>query len=162
LEDKPKEDENIDISPVSPLPLENRASESTLLARASFHRSIYQGPLPPPEILKGYDLVNPGFAERVMAMAERQSQHRIELERTVVIGDHKKSWLGLGLGFVVAAGVFYGSYDLVKKGHDTAGTLLGGSTLVSLITVFVTGSNQRSKERTNQSRSLESLDESDD
>jgi uncharacterized membrane protein len=31
----------------------------------------FQGPLPPPSILRGYDEITPGAAERIIAMAER-------------------------------------------------------------------------------------------
>ena len=164
MEDSPQENEsreNSEISPVRPhSPAETREEIGQIMA--SITRSVYRGPIPPPEILKGYDLVKPGFAERVFVMAERQSQHRMELEKTVVIGDHKKSWVGLVLGFLVACGVFYGSYDLVKKGHDTAGTILGGSALATLVGIFVRGSDQRSRERIEKSKAIQQSDNNDD
>ena len=164
MEDLPQENEsrqNSEISPVRPhSPAETREEIGQIMARIT--RSVYRGPIHPPEILKGYDLVKPGFAERVFVMAERQSQHRMELEKTVVIGDHKKSWVGLVLGFLVACGVFCGSYDLVKKGHDTAGTILGGSALATLVGIFVRGSDQRSRERIEKSKAIEQSDNNDD
>jgi uncharacterized membrane protein len=163
LEDLPQENESKENSEISPVrrhsPTETREERQLM---ASITRSVYRGPIPPPEILKGYDLVKPGFAERVFVMAERQSQHRMELERIVVIGDHKKSWVGLVLGFVVACGFFYGSYDLVKKGHDTAGTILGGSALATLVGIFVRAGNQQSRERIEKSKALEPSSENDD
>jgi uncharacterized membrane protein len=164
LEDLPEETEskeNSEISPVRPHS-QKEASEEIGQIMASITRSVYRGPIPPPEILKGYDLVKEGFAERVFQMAERQSQHRMELEKTVVIGDHKKSWVGLVLGFLIACGVFYGSYDLVKIGHDTAGTILGGSALATLVGIFVRGSNQRSRERIKKSKELDSSSDEND
>jgi uncharacterized membrane protein len=158
LEDLPQENENSEISPVRPnSPTETR--EEIVQMMASITRSVYRGPLPPPEILKGYDLVKPGFAERVFVMAEVQSKHRMQLEKTVITGDHLKSWAGLFLGFFVACGVFYGSYDLVKKGHDTAGTILGGSALATLVGIFVRAGNQRSQERIEKSKAIESSDD---
>jgi uncharacterized membrane protein len=161
LEDRLEEDGDSEIIPVKPsISTDNKTERAALMA--SFSRSIYRSPLPPPEVLRGYDLVSPGLAERIVGMAERQSQHRMELEKIVVIGDHKKSWVGLVLGFVVACGVFYGSYDLVKKGHDTAGTLLGGSALATLVSIFVRAGNQRSRERIEKSKAIESSDDNDD
>lgn len=164
MEDLPQENEskeNSEISPVRPnSPTETR--EEIVQMMASITRSVYRGPLPPPEILKGYDLVKPGFAERVFVMAEVQSKHRMQLEKTVITGDHLKSWVGLFLGFFVACGVFYGSYDLVKKGHDTAGTILGGSALATLVGIFVRGSDQRSRERIEKSKAIEQSDDNDD
>jgi uncharacterized membrane protein len=39
---------------------------------------ISSGPIPAPEILKAYDIVLPGLAERIVSMAEAQSAHRME------------------------------------------------------------------------------------
>ena len=46
----------------------------------------YSGPLPPPEMLVQYNGAFPGCAERIVAMAERQSQHRQDLEKTDLHG----------------------------------------------------------------------------
>jgi uncharacterized membrane protein len=149
--------ENSEISPVRPHSLPQ--GEGTGQIMASITRSVYQGPIPPPEILKGYDLVKPGFAERIFVMAESQSKHRMQLEKTVITGDHLKSWVGLFLGFFVACGVFYGSYDLVKRGHDAAGTALGGSALAVLVGIFVRAGSQRSRERIEKSKPIELSDD---
>jgi uncharacterized membrane protein len=156
LEDLPpknESNENSEISPVRPhSPAETREEIGQIMA--SITRSVYRSPIPPPEILKGYDLVKSGFAERIFVMAEGQSRHRMQLEN----GDHLKSWVGLFLGFFVACGVFYGSYDLVKKGHDTAGTILGGSALATLVGIFVRAGNQRDREKIEKSKAIESSD----
>ncbi len=47
------------------------------LERAEF----YGGPLPHPEILKGFESVVPGSGERILSMAEAQLQHRHAMER---------------------------------------------------------------------------------
>ena len=44
----------------------------------------WSGPLPPPKVLEAYDRLVPGAAERIMKMAEQQSEHRRGLEKTVV------------------------------------------------------------------------------
>jgi uncharacterized membrane protein len=59
------------------------------------------GPLPPPEILKQYDIALPGGAERIMALAERQSAHRQELEKKVVDSNCRNERLGTILGFIL-------------------------------------------------------------
>jgi hypothetical protein len=46
----------------------------------------FSGPLPPPAILKAYDLVEPGLASRITGLAERQAVHRMALEKAVVFG----------------------------------------------------------------------------
>ena len=46
----------------------------------------FSGPLPPPEILRKFDEVVPGAAERIIKMAEDQSIHRKELEKNSLVG----------------------------------------------------------------------------
>lgn len=36
----------------------------------------FQGPIPPPDTLQRYDLIIPGAAERILAMAESETAHR--------------------------------------------------------------------------------------
>lgn len=45
---------------------------------------FFSGPLPPPEVLAGYNDAFQGAAERIVTMAESQLKHRQEMERAVV------------------------------------------------------------------------------
>ena len=69
---------------------------------AQVNISSSSGPLPSPEILKAYDLVLPGLAERIVTQAENQSQHRMALEKTIIEGDSKRADRGQILGFILA------------------------------------------------------------
>lgn len=82
-----------------------------------------------------------------MAMAERQSAHRIELETQVVTADIKRSYWGLAAAFVIAIAFLGVAYKLVDTGHDWAGVALAGTTLVSLVGTFIYGTVVRSNER---------------
>src|SRR5271157_2081553 len=55
----------------------------------------FQGPLPHPSILKAYDIVLPGLAERIVEAWEKQTSHRITLEQIVITGDNKRANWGL-------------------------------------------------------------------
>lgn len=60
--------------------------------RVVVHQSTsFSGPLPPPEILRRFDEVVPGAAERIIKMAEEQSGHRRELEKKVIESDVSRS-----------------------------------------------------------------------
>ena len=56
-----------------------------------------------------------------MAMAERQSAHRQEMERSAVIGASKRSYLDLGAGFLLSAITVGAGTFLIAMGHDLAG-----------------------------------------
>ena len=47
----------------------------------------FSGPLPHPDIMKGYDDIVPGAAERILKMAENQQNHRFKLEEKIVFDD---------------------------------------------------------------------------
>ena len=79
-------------------------------------------------------------------MAERQSEHRLELERTLVRSDSIRSYLGLAAAFVLSATVICGGIYLIATGHDWAGATLICLNLVGLAGVFVYGSTVRRDE----------------
>ncbi len=121
----------------------------------------FSGPLPPPETLKAYDIIEPGLARRIFELAERQAEHRMELEKAVVFGDGQRSWTGLVLGFIVACLFLSSSTYIIVEGHDLAGGLLAGGGLVSLVSVFVYGTNVRVQERTEKRQALLGEDSDD-
>lgn len=121
----------------------------------------FSGPLPPPETLKAYDIVEPGLARRIFDLAERQAEHRMELEKAVVFGDGRRSWAGLVLGFIIACLFLGSSTYIIIEGHDLAGGLLAGGGLVSLVSVFIYGTNVRVQERTEKRKALLGEDSDD-
>ncbi|MCY4064428.1 MAG: DUF2335 domain-containing protein [Chloroflexi bacterium] len=55
------------------------------------HVAYYSGPLPPPEMMRGYEDVQSGSADRILATMEREQKQRARYEN-----------LGLILAFLVA------------------------------------------------------------
>lgn len=114
----------------------------------------YSGPLPPPDILIRYNEAVPGAAERIIAMAEEQSTHRMALENRVVDADIRRSNLGLIAGVVVALGFGAGSFVAIIAGQPVAGAIIGGVDLVALVGTFVYGTERRRSERLQRAREL--------
>jgi len=54
----------------------------------------WSGPLPHPEALERYNQIVPGSAERIIAMAEDQHDHRIEIEKRVIESNISAQKLG--------------------------------------------------------------------
>ena len=106
----------------------------------------YIGPIPSPESLKQYNDILPGTAERLVAMAERQSAHRIELEKRVIERQLGDSRLGQYFGLLISVLFLAASYSLGMNGHDALVSILGGTTLVGLVTVFVIGKNKQNRD----------------
>ncbi len=127
--------------------------QTTLVSsETSLKESIsWSGPIPPPSALQGYENIIPGSANRILEMAEKQTEHRIELEKIVIQGDTTRSYVGLIAGFILSAMVIVGGIYLISTGHDWAGGVLVGLDLVGLASVFVYGSRSRRAEREQKS-----------
>jgi len=112
----------------------------------------FQGPIPPPQLLAQYNDVIPDAAERILRMAENQSEHRMGLEKAVIHSDIKRSFWGLAAGFTVAMSGMASSFALILNNHSLEGSILGGGVLVTLVSTFVTGTYSKRKERENKAK----------
>jgi len=72
-----------------------------------------------------------------MKMAEQQSAHRMALERTIVGSQQKQSFCGQIFGLIIGLSGLGLSTFAAIKGQPWFGSIIGGSTLVSLVSVFV-------------------------
>lgn len=113
-------------SPVSKSPVRQITVEAQSLS----------GPIPSPEILKQYDEILPGLADRIMMMAEKQINHRIKLEELELKEEVKLKKRGQIFAFIIAFCGFAGSVWLVSIGYSMSGVILAGSILLSLVFVF--------------------------
>jgi uncharacterized membrane protein len=110
-------------------------------------RAEYQGPLPLPAHFREYEEILPGAAERILALAERQSSHRQELEKHVMRGDGHRAWAGLIVGGVLAMACIVGGVWLVSLGSTAGGVSIATSSVVAIAAVFVYGTRSRRDER---------------
>jgi uncharacterized membrane protein len=137
-----------------PQPPPNKRPSARILERSETHIQAYGGPLPPPALLKEFDNVVPGAAERIIRMAEQQADHRQFLEKTVITGDSKRASYGLFIGALVVLSVLGGAIFLIYEGHDWAGAAIAGLDLVALASVFVYGSISRRSERAQKAKAM--------
>jgi len=122
------------------------SDERRALIRASLQQAtsfqmqvVRQGPLPDPEDLAKYNQIIPEGADRIMKMAEHQSAHRIEIEKTVISSQQVQSRRGQNFGLVIAIVGIGASVFLAMYSHDVVAGVLGGTTVVSLAIAFITG-----------------------
>lgn len=125
----------------------------------------YFGPVPPPSLLEHYSRISPGFAERVLKMAEEEASHRrrqenlaqeaelaaqqkefeanIALQRESQSAFARETRLGQWLAFCI--GIFAigaGSY-VAAHGAEVAGAFIGSGGVIGLVSVFIYGRKQR-------------------
>jgi len=115
---------------------------------------LQAGPLPAPEVIAQYEAVLPGAAERIIAMAEAQAEHRMRLERSVIDTGNRRSILGLCAALVVTLACVLGGTYAIVHGHDWAGGIVCGGSLAGLAGTFVYGSQSLRAERENRLKAL--------
>jgi len=106
----------------------------------------FSGPLPPPEILAKYNDAIPGGAERIMAMAESQSQHRQTLEKDVIAAGIRAQKAGSILGFLICMAALASGTFLIYTGRSAEGLVPIIGALGGLVAVFVYGKQQQKKD----------------
>lgn len=131
-----KPETSIDLNAVlASLPHDKRAViQSAIFA---MEQRSFSGPLPAPEDFAEYERILPGATDRIMKMAEKQVDHRIESEKAIINNKFGQSKLGQLLGAVLVA--LFGIIALVLglKGHDSLAKGIGVTTVIAVAVVFV-------------------------
>ena len=108
----------------------------------------FAGPLPSPDILQSYENAFPGSAERIISMAEAQSDHRRAMERMAAQTsvekmrlDYREGKRGQYCAVTVALTFIVAGVVVAKIGQPWAGAILsaGGVCLQALVSTFVRG-----------------------
>ena len=114
------------------------------------HRSemiaAYRGPIPPPEILEGFERVVPGAGERILAMAEREQANKHARQADASQLDAQTLTFSYGLmtrsqwmGFVILLLTLYFGSSLLYLGHDVTGLATVFTSLTAIvIALYVT------------------------
>jgi uncharacterized membrane protein len=94
-----------------------------------FRYAEYSGPIPPPELIAGYQEAIPNGGERVLALAEREQEHRHRLESVSLEKATAAHRLGQLLAFVLSTLIVVAGAILIANGDSVAGygTLLVGA-----------------------------------
>ncbi len=105
-------------------------------------------------MLRKYNELLPGSADRIIAMAERQSSHRQKLESEVIGANIGSERLGMILGFIICLVAISGGIYIVIKGKSPEGIAAIISPLVALLAVFIYGKSEQKKELQARQRSI--------
>lgn len=95
------------------LPEEKRNAILTTMMAFEEERS-FSGPLPPPEYLDAYEKTLPGAPDRILVMAEKQVDHRIDVEKTIVKKKFNQSTLGQIIGAIL---IFFLRLHRIRLGY---------------------------------------------
>ena len=127
--------------------IENIPTEERRELLSIIGAQYFSGPLPPPDLLRQYDEVVPGFAKTIASQFVAQGDHRREMERAVILSDVARANWGLALGFILALVGVSGSLYLINSGMGAVGLTAFIASLAPLVFAFLESSRRRRKER---------------
>lgn len=129
------------------IPEDKKELLASLVIKKTTHvHSVRSGPLPEPSELAVYNQIIPNGADRIMKMAEAQTAHRIEIEKTVIFSQKNQAFRGQVFGLIVGLGGLSLATFAAMNGHDWFGGAIGSGTLVSLVYVFVQSREKQEEE----------------
>lgn len=128
---------------IEPKELPKRQEQGRIQIRRA---ELFVGPLPHPDLLAQYDKIVPNGADRIMCMAEKQMQHRLDIQSRLLDSDIRSSDRGLIFGFVIAITIIAGGFGLIIAGYEGLGIAAVIAPLVSIVGVFVYTRQTRKRE----------------
>jgi uncharacterized membrane protein len=99
----------------------------------------FSGPLPPPNLLRQYQDIQPDFPERLLSLTEQEAAHRRDVTRKAMRLDAVETVIGQVFGLVVALAAMTMVGYLGYLGYPVASVVFGFGALSSLVAVFVWG-----------------------
>jgi len=99
--------------------------------------------------------VIPNGAERIMAMAERQSAHREALEDKVVTGNLASQARGSHYAFLICLVSIVGGFVLIGMGKSIVGVSAVIGSLATLTSVFLLAKREQRRDRMEKSATVD-------
>jgi uncharacterized membrane protein len=122
---------------------------------------LTSGPLPDPNILKEYNEILPDAAERIFKMAEKSQTHSHNMDEKLVDLEVKKVQKGQIFAFIIAMTGLIGAVTCAFLSQVTIGSIIGGVTVISLVSSFVRGKQKNKDSNEELKKLLENIDTPD-
>ncbi|MBF0131401.1 MAG: DUF2335 domain-containing protein [Magnetococcales bacterium] len=105
--------------------------------QAVVHHSRFEGPLPHPLIMEGYDKVIPGAAERILHMAEESVAFQQKISMAALSAQSNDTRRGQWFAFLVALCALITGGVAILTGNPVAGATIISTTLAGGVGTFV-------------------------
>lgn len=123
-----------------------RGVTSTRQVITHIQGSVFQGPLPPPETLQGYENILPGAADRIIMMAEKNQAHRHSLEARVIPAGIISERIAQASGFVLyLTSLIIGAY-LIINDKEVAGLIEMMGTTAAFVGLYFHAQKEKRRE----------------
>lgn len=116
-----------------------KANNQVILQHHSFI-----GPLPPPSILESYKKIIPDAPERILKMAEKNSDHLIEMDIASLKAEKSQTARGQYFALFAIIIILIFCYIALEKGYPWVAGTLGSLDLAALVTAFIFGKLEKS------------------
>jgi uncharacterized membrane protein len=98
----------------------------------------YEGIIPSPEMMKGYQEIDPSLPLRLVKMTEDEGAHRRQVEMKILANGYKTTTLNTFVGFLALLALAALSYLFMVRGYAVQGAIIASS-IGGVIGVFVIG-----------------------
>lgn len=99
--------------------------------------SSFNGPIPHPETLKGYEEVLKGSADRIISMAEKEQQHRFDCENKIISEETARVKRGQQFGCFLITLLIVASAVFAYMGYPKITGTIVGITILGIGSIFV-------------------------
>lgn len=117
------------------IPEDKRGKVTQLIIRQQ--QTTFQGPLPPPEVLRDYQNIMPGSPDRLLKLVEKEQEQVHSKENKIIKNQIRQNWAGMIIGAVLITLFFIGAIWLAMSHHDTVAGIVFSTTIISVATIFV-------------------------
>ncbi len=121
--------------------------QNELLVHGRQEQYIFQGPLPSPRTLEQYNQIVPDAGERILQMAEKDAAFQHEITHKAIDTEAKERKRGQIFGMCIGLAALAVTGLALVLGYSGAASIIGGTTVLGLVTVFVTGQKMGSGEK---------------
>lgn len=111
-------------------------------------QSFHEGPLPDPDTFKRYNEGVSDAAERILKMTETTLEHEIKKESRILDNEYKKVRIGQSFAFFSFIIGVLGAVICALTGHETVGSILGGATICSVVSSFLSFTRRKDSTKT--------------
>ena len=113
-----------------------------------------KGPLPSPDELAKYETMHPGATKQLFDNFVAQTNHRMELEKQVILGDNKRADTAQRNSFIITIAILLLAAALFFMGKDGYAIAAVYTAIAPIVIAFITSSIFRKKERDKKRKNI--------
>lgn len=103
----------------------------------------FRGPMPPPDMLRGYEDIVPGSAKQIIGMAMREQEHRHSMDQKSLSHERRYSMIGIVGGTGLGYGCVCGAVIAAWLGYPWVGVARVSIPMTTMIGKLVEGRAHR-------------------